>query len=310
MLTSNFISEFPETAKKPILFHRDRAKRSVAACLSFIIMVSPYSKLMAAHTLFTPVDERFIEEKTTKTSNYLNDLINHNAYLGKTSPFFLNSNTTELIFAMNHENEQVEKMAEHSEESEGAGAQQPQPLMEIPLPPMNHAQITAIIHELNTGIDEDILNTMLSYVPLAPPNESLTILSMLQQLIKTHHIVVDFVQLEMLAILTKIHNTESFVDMTKPKDQQCLAVLILSYYTAINSPPPGGHFFFGSFLLHAIGLSGIEVIKDDILGEKEPIENHGCLKANVKEANSVFSGLKLLGEMRLNFAAIESTLKS
>ncbi|WOG28205.1 hypothetical protein [Endozoicomonas sp. 8E] len=306
---SHSISRLPETAEQSIFFHRGRANRSVAACLGLIIMVYPHSKLMALHTLLTPVDESFVREKTTKASNYLNDLINHNAYSGKTTPFFLNPNTTQLIFAMNHENELVEKMAAHSEESEGAGALQPQPLMEIPLPPMTHAQITAIIQNLHTSTVErrQILNTILSCLPVTPPNESLTIAGMIQHVREALAVVPDDSQNEIIKALYSIRGYQSPVDMTQPKDKFMLAILLVTYYTAINSnavSPKVANIFFNSFLLHAITLSGIErldAIKGDLLGVKEPIKDYEVLKANVKESATVFTGQSILEEMRLGF---------
>lgn len=127
------------------------------------------------------------------------------------------------------------KKDELSKESEGAGAPQPRPLMEIPLPPMTRANVSAIIRGLNTGIDEVALNTMLSYIPKRLPNESLTINSMLRKLIRTLGIVFDDNQMMIKIVLSSIQGTTTPVDMTKPQQQQSLAILMLAYYTAINS---------------------------------------------------------------------------
>ncbi|WP_422473104.1 hypothetical protein [Endozoicomonas sp. ALB032] len=306
---SNSTSRLPKTTKQSIFFHRGRAYRSVVACLGLIFMVYPYSKLLAVHTLLTPVDERFVREKTTKASNYLNDLINHNAYLGSTTPFFLNPDTTQLIFAMNHENEQVEITDEHSEESEGAGALQPQPIMEIPLPPMTHAQITDIIQTLNTSTEErrQIMNAMLRYLPITPPNESLTVADMIEHVTKALGVVTDHKQDDIIEVLYSIQGTQSPVDITKPVDKFRLAILLVTYYTAINSnavSPKVANIFFNSFLLHAAALSGIEkldAIKGDLLGIKEPIKDYEVLKANVKESASIFIGKGVLEGMRFDF---------
>ncbi len=303
------ISRLPEKAKQSIFFHRYKANRFVAASLGLVMMTSPCSNLLAENLLSTPVPEKFVVDRAIKKSGFLDDLINHNAYLGHPLSFALNPNTTHLTFVMNHENERSEKTDSDSQESAGAAALQPQPLIQIPLPPMNHAQITAIIQGVNTGFDEDTitLNNMLSYVPVAPPNESLTILSMIQQVLKALNVVVDDVEDAMIDVLFNIRGTESPVDMTKPEDRENLAMLMVSYYTAIHSKrahPEAAHLFFSSFLLRATKLSGIGRLvakKGDLLGTKKPIESHEVLKANVKESGKVFNGLKVLEEMRLSF---------
>ncbi|WP_257275150.1 hypothetical protein, partial [Endozoicomonas sp. SESOKO4] len=167
------ISRLPETVRQSIFIHRDKAIQWVAASLGLIIMAYPCSKLRAENLLPTPEEEIFVEDKRTKQSNLLDEYINHYDYIGEDSRYFLNSVASHLIFAMNHENEQGEKK-EHSEASEGAGAQLPQSLMTIPLPPMTHAEVIATIRELNTGIDQETLNIMLNFIPVTPPNESLT----------------------------------------------------------------------------------------------------------------------------------------
>ncbi|WOG28207.1 hypothetical protein [Endozoicomonas sp. 8E] len=304
---SSSISRLPGSAKQSIFFHPDKTNHSVRALLSLIIMTCSCSKLLAGSILLTTVDDRFIEDKTTKSFGFLDDLINHNAYIGKLPPSVLNPNSTHLIFAMNHENERGEEMDEHSEELEGAGASQPQPLIQIPLPPMTHAQITAIIEGLNKGLEEGTLNTILSYVPTTLPNESLTIVSMIRQVIKTLNVVTNDDQNVMIAVLTHILGTESPVDMTKPEDQKSLAVLLVSYYTAIHSngaSPQAAYFFFYSFLLHAAGLSGIRSLHariGDLLGTEKPIESHKVLEENAKESAKFLVGLKVLDEMHLQF---------
>ncbi|WP_257292642.1 hypothetical protein [Endozoicomonas sp. ONNA1] len=307
---SHSIARLPKTAKQSIFFHRDSANQSVAASFCIIMMACPCSTLLADNLFSTPVEEGFVREKTTKEFSFLNDLINHNAYIGKIPPYDLNPNTSSLIFAMNHENEQDEKKDEHSEESEGAEARQLQPLMEIPLPPMNHAQMTAIIQGLNAGFDEVTLNTMLSYIPVTPPDENLTIANMIQQVIQALGYTLDNSQSLMIAVLTDIRGTESPVDITKTEDQHNLAMLMVSYYIAIHSneaTPQEAHFFFNSFLLHAAGFSGIDRLdtkKDELLGVKEPINDRTVLKENIKKSARLFDGLRLLGEMRLTFLYI------
>ncbi|WP_257292639.1 hypothetical protein [Endozoicomonas sp. ONNA1] len=293
-------------ASKPsIFFHRYKANHLVTASLGFIVLACPCSKLLAGNPFSTPVAAEFAGIKTTKEPGCLDDLINHNAYIRQIPPFVFNPNTTHFIFAMNHENERGEKKDEYSEEPEGAEAQQLKPLMEIPLPPMNHAQITAIIQGLNTGFDEDTLNTMLSYIPVTLPDESLTIASMIKKVQQALHVEADNNQNAMIEVLTNIVGTESPVDMTKPEDQLSLVILMMSYYTAIHSngaTPQVAHAFFDSFLFHATDFSGIKRLharKAGLLGTIASIKDHEILKANIKESASVFSGLKLLGEMRL-----------
>ncbi len=307
MLMSNSISRLPGSAKRSIFFHPDKTNHSITAFLGLIIMTCSCSKLLAESTLLTTVDDRFIEDKTTKSFGFLDDLINHNAYIGKIPPSVLNPNSTQLIFAMNYANERAEGMDEHSEELEGAVASQPQPLMHIPLPPMTHAQITAIIEGLNEGLEEGTLNTILSYVPTTLPNESLTIVSMIRQVIKSLNVIMTDDQNVMIKVLTHILGTESSVDITKPEDQKSLAMLLVSYYTAIHSngaSPQAAYFFFYSFLLHAAGLSGIRSLHariGDLLGAEKPILGHKALQENAKESAKFLVGLEVLDEMHLQF---------
>ncbi|WP_252176302.1 hypothetical protein [Endozoicomonas sp. 4G] len=298
------ISRLPKTAKRTTFFHRGKVKHWIVTALNLTAMACPCSKLLAKNPLPTPVVEVLAGDKTTKTTNFLDDLINHNAYMGLTPPFALDPNATHLIFAINHDNEQGEKKGEHSEEPEGAGAQQLQPLMTIPLPPMTHAQITAIIQGLDTGLDQATLDTLLAWLPEASHSGNLTIADMIEQVKQTLDIVPDPDQEKMMEVLSSIQGTESPVDLTKPEDRESLAKLLVSYYTAIHSSGAStqvAYDFFNSFLLYATGLSGIERLearKGELLGTKAPIESH-LIMGNVKESASVFSGLKLLQKMRL-----------
>ncbi|WP_257292401.1 hypothetical protein, partial [Endozoicomonas sp. ONNA1] len=226
-------------------------------------------------------------------------------YVGRISPFALNPNTTHLIFAMNYENEQGEKMDEDSEESEGAAAQQLQPVVQIPLPSVSHTSISNILQGMNTGLDEDSIRTILSYFPEIPPKESLTIADMIQQLIKTLHLTVDENQNDLMAILYSFHGAESPVDINDPYEKLNLVTFMASYYAAIHSNgtnPEAAHFFFNSFLLEAISSScsgRLHCNKGELLGKKEPIKDHEVLKANVKESASVISGMKFMREIHL-----------
>ncbi|WP_422472225.1 hypothetical protein [Endozoicomonas sp. ALB032] len=297
------ISRSPETAKRMTFFYRGKVKHWIVTALNLTAIACPCSKLLAKNPLPTPVVEVLAGDKTTKETNFLDDLINHNAFMGLTAPFALDPNATHLIFAMNHNNEQGEKKSEHSEEPEGAGAQQLQPLMTIPLPPMSHAQITAIIQGLDTGLYQDTLNTLLAWLPEASDSGNLTIADMIEQVKQTLNIEPDPDQEKMMEVLSSIQGTESPVDLTKPEDRESLARLLVSYYAAIHSRGASqeAYDFFDSFLLYATGLSGIERLearKGELLGTKEPIESH-LIMGNVKESASVFSGLKLLQKMRL-----------
>lgn len=105
----NSISRLTETTKQSTIFRRYKANQSVAASIGLIVMVFFYSKLMAENTLSTTVEERFIEDKSSKSFGFLDHLISHNAYMGSVTPFALNPNSTHLIFAMNNENERGKK---------------------------------------------------------------------------------------------------------------------------------------------------------------------------------------------------------
>ncbi|WP_257281641.1 hypothetical protein [Endozoicomonas sp. ISHI1] len=304
---NNFLSRLPETPKRSMFCHLGKPNQSLAASLGLIMMVCPCSELLAKNGLLTPVEERLVLEKTTKESSFLDDLINHNTYVGNIPTIALNTNATNLVFAMNHENEQGQRTDEHSEESEGAGAQIPRPLSTIPLPPMTHAEVSDIIRELNTGIDQETLDTLLNFVPVTPPDESLTIDGMLVKLMQTLRIPVDCHMITMHLVLSSIEGTTTPVDMGQPNQKQSLALLMLAYYTAINSeklPHKMAYEFFLSFLLHACDLSGIEklhTIKGDLLGTDKPTEDQDVLKENVRKSAIIFAGLRKQEEMRVYF---------
>ncbi|WOG28211.1 hypothetical protein [Endozoicomonas sp. 8E] len=318
---SNSISRFPGTEKQLLFSHRDRASQWVAATLGLITMACPCSKLLAESPLPTPGGEVSVGYKTTKDSSLLDNFINHYSILGEVPPTALSTDMTHLVFAMNYENEQGEIKNENSAESEGAAEPpQQQSLIEISLPLMTHSQISNIIQGMNTGLNINTTNVMLESIPETPPVHGQTIANMIQHLIETLNINVNEVQNGLISALYDIHGSESPVDITKPQQEQSLAMLIVSYYTALNSngtSPQTTQVFFSSFLLHAVGLSGIGRLhakKGDLLGVKEPIEDSEVLKANVKESTAVFSALKLLEEARRdfllqldNYSEVEST---
>ncbi|WP_257281648.1 hypothetical protein [Endozoicomonas sp. ISHI1] len=292
---SNSVAQLHKTAKQPICFHRDKTNQLFATFLGLSMMACPCSKLLAANPFSTPMEEIFVIDKTTKASGFLDDLINHNAYMGNIPPFALNPNTTHLIFAMNHENERDKKVDEHSGESAGASAQQTQPLIEIPLPLelVDHACMSSVLYALYDGLDEDTIGTILSYIPEYSPKDKLTIADMIQQLIKTLHITLNENQNDLMAILYSLRGTESPFHIP----ELGLAALMASYYAAIHSngaSPEAAHFFFNSFLLNAIELSDIWELgqkKFELLGTIEPIKDHEVLKTNVKEYASAISRL-------------------
>ncbi|WP_422139363.1 hypothetical protein [Endozoicomonas sp. ALC020] len=304
---SNSISRFPGTGKQSVHFRPDRASQWVAAVLGLITMACPCSKLLADSPLPTPGGEISVGHKTTKDSSLLDNYINHYSILGEVPPAALSTDMTHLVFAMNYENEQDEKKDENSLEPEAAAAPQQQSLIEIALPLMSPSQVSNIIQGMNTGLNVNTVNVMLEGIPETPPVHGQTIANMIQHLIETLSINVNEVQNGLISALYDIHGSESPVDLTKPQQQQSLAMLIVSYYTALNSngtSPQTTQAFFSSFLLHAVGLSCIGRLhakKEDLLGSKEPIEDSEVLKANVKESGSVFSTLKLLEEARRDF---------
>ncbi|WP_257281646.1 hypothetical protein [Endozoicomonas sp. ISHI1] len=314
---SNSVAQLHKTAKQPICFHRDKTNQLFATFLGLGMMAFPASKLLAANPFLTPIAEEFFVDKTTKASGFLDDLINHNAYMGNIPPFALNPNATHLIFAMNHENELGKKVDEHSEESAGAAAQQPRPLIEIPLPLLDHDCIYDILQVVDTGLDADTLRTILSHVPEILPKESLTIANMIQQLIKTLHLTVNEDENDLMAILYSVQGIESPIDTYFPDQKINLVIFMASYYAAIHSngaTPEAAHFFFNSFLLKAIFLSCIGILhnnKGELLGNKEPIKDHEVLKANVKESVSVISTIKYLKEINIrHIQQLDNTLKA
>lgn len=304
-------SSFPlrcETAKQSIFSYRDKANQSIAVSLCFIMMACPCSKLLAENPFSTPAVDSFVKEKMTKEPGFLDDFINHNAYIRKIPLFILNPNTTNFILSMNHENEQGEKMTEGSEESEGAEALLPQPLIEFPLPLMAFAKIYNLIHNMNTGLDRATLDTMLNYIPLtSTPTNGMSIADMIRQLVQTLPITVNKNQHHLMIALSSILGIESSINISKPQEQQSLARLIVSYYTAINLnglTHQTAQFLFNGFLLHATRLSftgRLHATKDDLLGTTKPIQDHEILKENIKESAPVFTTLKLIDELHFVF---------
>ncbi|WP_257281649.1 hypothetical protein [Endozoicomonas sp. ISHI1] len=297
------MAQLPKTAEQPIGFHHDKTNQLFATFLGLSMMACPSSKLLAANPFSTPVAEEFFVDKTTKASGFLDDLINHNAYMGNIPPFALSPNTTHLIFAMNHENELGKKVDEHSEESEGATAQQTRPLIEIPLPLelVDHDCMSSVLYELYDGLGADTIGTILGYIPEYSPKENLTIADMIQQLIKTLHLTLNEDQNDLMAILYSLRGTESPFHIP----ELGLAALMASYYAAIHSneaSPEAAHFFFNSFLLNVIELSDIWELRQkkfELLGTIEPIKDHEVLKANVKESSSVISSLNFFMKMSI-----------
>ncbi|WP_257274575.1 hypothetical protein [Endozoicomonas sp. SESOKO4] len=304
---NNSASQLSATARQSIFFHRNMANQSVAASLGLIMMACPCSELLAKNGLSTPSVERLVLEKPTKESSFLDDLINHNAYVGNIPTLALNPNATNLVFAMNYENEQGEKKDENSTEPEGATAQPLQSLIEIPLPVMLHGVISEIIRAITTDINTNHINMMLEEIPETPPEHARSIASMIDHLIKTLGITLNENQNALISVLYDIQGAESPVDISKPQQRESLAMLLMSYYTALKSngsSPQMANVFFNSFLLHAVGLSGIgrlHATRGNLLGIKEPIEDPELLKGNVKESKNVFSALKILEEARLDF---------
>ncbi|WP_257292533.1 hypothetical protein [Endozoicomonas sp. ONNA1] len=73
-------SQLPETTGSSIFFHLGRARQLFLASLGLIIMACPCSTLLAATPLLTPADVKIFEEKGTKDSDFLSNLINHNFF--------------------------------------------------------------------------------------------------------------------------------------------------------------------------------------------------------------------------------------
>ncbi|WOG30326.1 hypothetical protein [Endozoicomonas sp. 8E] len=302
-MISHSITQLPKTTRSSKFSHRTKAKQLVAGTLGTVIMACLCPALMAANPLLITVDERFFGGKGTKESDYLSGLINHNALKGWFPS--VTGNDNDLIFVMNHGNDQGEDKNEDQEQPQGAGAPQMQPLMYLPLPPMSREQIAEIIRKLNTGLPEDTLTILLNNIPEAPPGDNLTIASMIEQVASSLHVQVDQNQNAILETLSHIRGTGSPVNLNNRQQQQSFAYLMLGYYTAINSSaasPQSACATFTSFLLHAADMAGIfrlHLKKDKLLGKDKPIKNKDVLKENVAKSSSVFSGLKYFQTERI-----------
>lgn len=112
-MISHFSFQLSKTIRSLIYSHRTGTNQLLAGSLG-IILVCPCSTLLASNPLLTPVDERFVEGKGTKDSDFLSDLINHNALIGRFP--LATPNDTNLIFAMNTENERDVNKSEEQEE--------------------------------------------------------------------------------------------------------------------------------------------------------------------------------------------------
>ncbi len=231
-MVSQSISQLSKTTRLSILTHCTRASQLVAGSLG-IIMACPCMALLAANPLLTPVDEIFFEGKGTKESDFLPDLINHNALTGRFT--LINPNDTHLIFAMNTGNEQDVNEIEVQGEPQGAEAPQMQPLMNLSLPPMSREQIAEIIRKLNSGLSEDTLTTLLNKIPEMSPGNNLTIASMIEQVKASLHVDLDQNQNAIMEALSYLQVTLSPVDLNNSQQQESLAYLLLAYYAAINS---------------------------------------------------------------------------
>ncbi|WP_252179910.1 hypothetical protein [Endozoicomonas sp. 4G] len=285
--------------------HRRKASQLIASSFGLIVMVCPCSTLLAANPLLTPIDEEWFEKKGTKESDFLSDLINLNGLSGKYP--IVTPNSTHLIFAMNSGNEQSVNEGKYQEESQGAGAQQMQPLVDFPLPVMSPEQIAEIIRTLNPGLSEETITALLGNLPDTPPVNNLTIAGMIKKVQEILGISLGCYQNRILEALSHIQDTESPVKLDNSQDQQNLAYLLLAYYTAIKSGaahPRRAHLFFNSFFLHAAEMAGISRLhqqKDELLGKQRPIKDKEVLKENVGKSSSVLSSLKSLAEERIRF---------
>ncbi|WP_252179909.1 hypothetical protein [Endozoicomonas sp. 4G] len=284
--------------------HRNKASQLIAGSFALIVMVFPCSTLLAGNPLLTPMDERLVEKKGTKESDFLSDLINLNSLSGRYPS--VTPNSTDLIFAMNPGNERGVKR-KYQEESQGAGAQQMQPLVDFPLPAMSREQIAEIIRTLNPGLPEETITALLGNIPETPPVNNLTIASMIEKVQDILGITLTRYQNRILEALSHIQDTESPVKLDNMQDQQNLAYLLLAYYTAIKSgaaEPQRAHLFFNSFFLHAAEMAGISRLykqKDNLLGKRRLVKNKELLKENIAKSSSVFSSLKSLEEERITF---------
>ncbi|WP_252179911.1 hypothetical protein [Endozoicomonas sp. 4G] len=285
------------------LIHRRKASQLIAGSFGLIVMVCPCSTLLAVNPLLTPMDEGWVEKKGTKESDFLSDLININGLSGRYP--LVTPNSTHLIFAMNPENERGTKR-KHQEESQGAEAQQMQPLMKFPLPVMSREQIAEIIRKLNPGLSEETITALLGNIPDTPPI-NLAIADLIDEVRVSLGISFDRYQNTILEALLHTQGTESPVKLDNEKDRQNLACLMLAYYTAKKSRTASrqrAYLFFTSFLLHAAEMAGISRLhqqRDKLLGSLRPIKDRELLKENVGKSSSVFSGLKSLETERIKF---------
>ncbi|WP_422475166.1 hypothetical protein [Endozoicomonas sp. ALB032] len=313
-MISQSISQLSKTTRLSIFTHRTRASQLVAGSLG-IIMACHCSTLLAANPLLTPVDERFFAGKGTKESDFLSDLINHNALTGRFP--LATPNDTNLIFAMNTGYEQDVNESEVQEQPQGAEAPQMQPLMNLSLPPMSREQIAEIIRKLNSGLSEDTLTTLLNNIPEMPPGNNLTIATMIEQVKASLHVDLDENQNAIMKTLSYILGTLSPVDLNNSQQQESFAYLLVAYYAAINSSGASSqraHVFFTSFLLHAAEIAGLSRLhwhKEVLLGKRKPIEDKNVLKENVAKSFSVFSGLKFFETERIKLLQqLENPLES
>ncbi len=306
-MISNSLSHLTKTTRSSKYPHRSKTNQLFAASLGLVIMACPYSKLLAANPLFTPFDERFVEEKGAKASDYLSALINHNALTGSFP--FITPNDTDFIFAMNSGNEHGINKRKGRKKPQGAGAPQMQPLMDFPLRPMSRAQIAEIIRKLNSGLSEDTITTLLNNIPEMPPGDNLTIAGLIEQVKMSLQINIDQNHNAILETLSYIQGTQSPVNPGNSEHQQRLACFLLAYYAAINSSsasPQSAHAFFTSFLLHAADMAGMSGFLHhlhiaQLLGRNKPIKDKASLKENVAISSLVFSGLKVLETERIKF---------
>ncbi|WOG30325.1 hypothetical protein [Endozoicomonas sp. 8E] len=306
-MISHSITQLSKTARSSKFSHRTKATQLVAGTLGNIVMACSCPAMLAANPFFTPFDERFVEEKGVKESDYLSALINHNSLTGRVP--LATPNDTNFIFAMNAGNKHGINKSKGRKEPQGAGATQMQPLMDLPLWPMSRAQIAEIIRKLNLGLSEDTITTLLNNVPEMPPGDNLTIAGMIEQVKTSLQINFDQNQNAILETLSYIQGTETPVNPSNSEHQQRLACLLLAYYAAINTStasPHNAHAFFTSFLLHAADMAGMSGFLHhlhiaQLLGRDKPVKDKVFLKENVAISSLVFSGLKILETERIKF---------
>ncbi|WP_252179914.1 hypothetical protein [Endozoicomonas sp. 4G] len=287
-----------------ILFHHNKSNQLIAGAFGLFVMIFPCSTLLAANRLLTPMDEGLVEKKGTKDSDLLSELINLNALSGRYP--LVTPNSTDLIFAMNPGDRRGAKR-KYQAESQGAEAQQMQPLADFPLPAMSREQIAEIIRTLNPGLSEETIIALLGNIPETPTVDNLTIADMIQQVQDFLGIKLNRSQDTILKALSHIQDTESPVKLDNSQDQQDLAYLMLAYYTAKYSSSVSrkrASRFLNSFLLHAAEMAGISRLhqqKHKLLGDKEPITDNEILKGNLATSKLVFSALSSLGMERIDF---------